>query len=301
MAKIIVSTGRGGTGKTTFVALAARYLEPPFLLIDLDPDQNLADMLGINLDNESTITVSDALYNIIQKKKSSTEFNSIPLPNQMEYLLQSNCLYEGKNFDLLTLGTKLIPGCYCVPDDLLRQNIPRLAKNYKSVVIDSPAGVEHLNRKVTSNINELFILVDPSIKSVKHITRVKDITKGVGIHYDHLYVIGNYEFDQTTEGYLREVNQDYIGKVEYDKELRKYNLNGKSLLELGDDSPACLSIRRIMEKSKLLKFKKTNNQVKKLEMQISDLKARFPTHSVPLSMIEELEDLEEKLADAKMK
>ncbi len=148
-------------------------------------------------------------------------------------------------FDLLTLGMKLIPGCYCVPDDLLRQNIPRLAKNYKSVVIDSPAGVEHLNRKAASNINELFF-VDPSIKSINHITRVEKITKGVGIYYDHLYVIGNYEFDQTTEDYLRNVSQDYIGEIEYDKELRQYNLNGKSLLELGDDSPACLSVRRML-------------------------------------------------------
>ena len=301
MSKIIVSTGRGGTGKTTFVALAARFLESPFLLIDLDPDQNLADMLGINLDNEPTITVSDALYNIIQKKKSSTEFNSIPLPNQMEYLLQSDCLYEGSNFDLLTLGTKLIPGCYCVPDDLLRKNIPTLAKNYKSVVIDSPAGVEHLNRKVTSSINELFILVDPSIKSIKHITRVKNITEGVGIHYDHLYVIGNYEFDRTAEDYLREVNRDYIGKVEYDKELREYNLKGKSLLDLRDDSPACLSVREIMEKSKLSNFKKANSQVKKLEQQIDDLKARLPAHSVPPSMIEELEKLEKELDEAQKK
>jgi len=255
MAEIIVSTGRGGTGKTTFVALAARYLESPFLLIDLDPDQNLADMLAINLDNEPIMTVSDALYGIIQKRKSSTEFNSIPLLSQMEYLLQSDCLYEGEKFDLLTLGTKLIPGCYCAADDLLKQNIPRLAKNYKNVVIDSPAGVEHLNRKVTSNINELFILLDPSIKSLKHIKRVEDITKSVGIHYDHLYIVGNYEFDQEMEDYLRKVNQNYIGKVEYDKELREYNLNGKSLLELHDDSPACLSIREIMEKSRLLKVK----------------------------------------------
>ena len=255
MAKIIVSTGRGGTGKTTFVALAARYLKSPFLLIDLDPDQNLADMLGINLDNEPIMTVSDALYGIIQKRKSSTEFNSTPLHSQMEYLLQSDCLYEGKNFDLLTLGMKLIPGCYCAADDLLKRNIPRLAKNYKNVVIDSPAGVEHLNRKVTSNIDELFILLDPSIKSLKHIKRVEDITKSVGIHYDHLYIVGNYEFDQEMEDYLRKVNQNYIGKVEYDKELREYNLNGKSLLELRDDSPACLSIRKIMEKSSLLKVK----------------------------------------------
>jgi len=56
-----------------------------------------------------------------------------------------------------------------------------------------------------------------------------------------------------------------------------------------------------IEKGRLLNFKKTKNQVKKLEQQIDDLKARLPAHSISPSMIEELEDLEEKLADAKMK
>ena len=252
MTTIIVSTGRGGTGKTTFVALTARYLESPVLLIDLDPDENLADMLGIDLKNQPIMTVSDALYGVIQKRKSNSELNSIPLHSQMEYLIQSDCLYEGKNFDLLTLGTKLIPGCYCVPDDLLRQNIPRLAKNYKNVVIDSPAGVEHLNRKVTQNIDELFIFLDPSIKSIKHIKRVKDITKSVGICYNNMYIIGNDEFDQGAEDYLRKVTQNYIGKIEYDEKVRAYNLNGKSLLELPDDSPACYSVKKILRDTKII-------------------------------------------------
>jgi len=252
MAKIIVSTGRGGTGKTTFVALTARYLESPSLLIDLDPDQNLADMLGIDLENEPIMTISDALYGIIEKRKSSTEFDSIPLHKQMEYLIQSDCLYEGKNFDLLTLGTKLIPGCYCVPDDLLRQNIPRLAKNYKNVVIDSPAGVEHLNRKVTQDIDELFIFLDPSIKSIKHIKRVKDIAKSVGIRYNNIHIVGNHEFDQGAEDYLCKVTQDYIGKIEYDEKVMEYNLNGKSLLELPDDSPACLSVKKFLRDTKII-------------------------------------------------
>ena len=204
-------------------------------------------MLGIDLENELIKTVSDALYGIMQKRKTSAEFSSVPLHNQMEYVLQSDCLYEGEKFDMVTLGTKLIPGCYCAPDDLLKQNIPRLAKNYKNVVIDSPAGVEHLNRKVTQDINDLFIFLDPSIKSIKHIKRVEDITKGVGIRYDHLYTVGNYEFDNGTEEYLRKHSPDYIGKIEYDKTLRDYNLGGKSLLSLSDDSPACLSIKRILE------------------------------------------------------
>ena len=247
MAKIIVSTGRGGTGKTTFVALAARYLESPSLLIDLDPDQNWADMLGINLEKTPVKTISDALYGVIQKRKSGKEFDSTPLHHQMEYLLQSDCLYEGKNFDLLTLGVKLVPGCYCVPDDLLKENIPRLSNSYKNVVIDSPAGVEHLNRKVTSDINDLFIFLDPSLKSIKHIKRVEDITKSVGIHYINLYIIGNHEFEPDTEDYLHKITQHYIGKIQYDAELRNYNLNGKSLLGLPDNSPACLSIKKILK------------------------------------------------------
>jgi CO dehydrogenase maturation factor len=165
----------------------------------------------------------------------------------MEYLLQSDCLYEGRNFDLLTLGTKLIPGCYCVPDDLLKENIPRLSKSYKNVVIDSPAGVEHLNRKVTSDISDLFIFLDPSLKSIKHIKRVEDITRSVGIRYERIYVVGNHEFEPTAEGRLREATQHYIGKMRYDAELREYNLNGKSLLELPDDSPACSSAKKILK------------------------------------------------------
>jgi len=247
MTEIIVSTGRGGTGKTTFVALAARYLESPFLLIDLDPDQNLSDMLGIDLTEKSVITVSDALYNVIEKRKKPPEFSSIPLNQQMEYLINSDCLYEGKGFDLLTLGTKLIPGCYCVPDDLLKQNIPRLAQNYKNVVVDSPAGVEHLNRKVTRDIDRLFIFLDPSLKSIKHIKRVEDVTRGVGIRYKNLYIVGNHEFDPEAEDSLRRINRHYIGKVAYDKKLKEYNLIGRSLLELPDDSPACLSVRRILK------------------------------------------------------
>lgn len=56
-----------------------------------------------------------------------------------------------------------------------------------------------------------------------------------------------------------------------------------------------------IERGKLLNFKKINNQVKKLQEQMADLKARLPAHSVSPSMIEKLEELEEKLAEAKRK
>ena len=91
--------------------------------------------------------------------------------------------------------------------------------------------------------------MDPSRKSIKHMERVKKITKEVGINYKHLYLVGNYEFDDETEKYLQDIGETYLGKIDYDASVRDYNLRGKSLLELHEESPACLSIRRILEKA----------------------------------------------------
>jgi len=247
MARKIVSTGRGGTGKSTFVALATRYLNPPILLIDLDPDQSLADMVGVDLERETVATVSSALYDILQERRSDPQLGPMGLPERMAYLLQVNCLYESERFDLIALGTKLTEGCYCAPDNLLKMTIPRLAKNYANVLIDSPAGLEHLNRKVFSDVNELFVLLDPSMKSMNHVARVRAITREIGISYDHFYLVGNHRFREGMEEHIQPAQGiSYLGKIDYDASVEEYNLNGTSLLELPGDSPACLSVKRIL-------------------------------------------------------
>jgi CO dehydrogenase maturation factor len=245
MGKKIVVTGRGGTGKSTFAALASRYLAAPMLLIDIDPDQSLAEMLGIDLEEEEVKTVSDALYDIIEDRRHDGG-NPMPLHDRMEYLLNRECLYEGKRFDLIVLGTKLTEGCYCVPDDLIKTIIPRLANHYPNVVIDSPAGLEHLNRKIVSDIDDLFVILDPSSKSLKHVARIKDITHQIGISYSHLYLVGNYDFDKATEEYLGSTGETYLGKIKYDTDVQGYNLAGKSLLDLPENSPASLSVKGIL-------------------------------------------------------
>jgi len=218
------------------------------LLIDIDPDQSLAEMLGIDMEKEGVRTISEALYDIIEERRSDGG-NPMPLHDRMEYLLNRECLYEGKRFDLLVLGTKLTEGCYCVPDDLIKTIIPRLVNHYPNVVIDSPAGLEHLNRKIVSDIDDLFVILDPSSKSLKHIARVKDLTHQIGISYSHLYLVGNYNFDKDTEEYLRSTGDAYLGKIEYDASVQQYNLAGRSLLELPEDSPASSSVREILARA----------------------------------------------------
>lgn len=248
MVKIIVSTGRGGTGKTTFIALASKYLGSPQLLVDLDPDQNLAEMLGVDLEEERIKTISDALFDI-QIGKDYKELASMPLPERIKYLFYSSCVYESKGFDLISLGVKFTRGCYCAPNNLLRGIIPQLANDYAYTLIDSPAGLEHLNRQVLSEIEDMFVILDPSSKSLRNVQRTRKLAEEIGIRIGNFYIIGNHRYEEGMEKYLRDIDGIFFGNVNYDKEVEKYNLTGRSLLELPDDSPACLSVKRIMEKA----------------------------------------------------
>lgn len=251
MARNIVSTGRGGAGKSTFVALMSRYLIPPSLLIDLDPDLSLADMLGIDFHKEGKRTVVEALYDAVDERKRGGS-PLTPVEDRFQGLIWSDCLYEGKGFDVLTLGTKDLEGCYCFPDHLLRKIISQLSKNYRNVVVDSPAGLEHLNRNIVSQVDDLFVVLDPSDKSLIHIKKIKAILKEVGTMYDHFYVLANYMFDEESERYFKDTGEIYLGKIDYDKRVEEYNLRGESLRKLPDDSPACRSVKRILEKAGLI-------------------------------------------------
>lgn len=251
MAKKIVSTGRGGAGKSTFVALMSRYLKPPSLLIDLDPDLSLADMLGIDYQKEGKRTIVEALYDAVKERQRGGS-PLTPVEDRFKGFVWGDCLYEGKGFDVLTLGTKDLEGCYCYPDHLLRRTISELSKNYTHVVVDSPAGLEHLNRNIVSQVDDMFVVLDPSDKSLIHIKKIKAILKEVGTMYDHFYVLANYMFDEESERYLKDTGEIYIGKIAYDKNVEEYNLKGESLQKLPDDSPACRSVRKILEKAGLV-------------------------------------------------
>jgi len=246
MSRVIVSTGRGGTGKSTFVALASRCLNSPKLLIDLDPDESLADMLGIDLEGMGKKTISAMLYEFIREKDGRSGYN---LFSELLSRILDDCLYREEKFDFISLGTKFAVGCYCAPDAVLKDFIPTVAKDYEEVIVDSPAGLEHFNRKVVVDIDDLFVILDPSEKSVKHIERVLGIVRGLKVNYSHLYLIGSHRFTEETEEYLRSSGETYLGKIEYDGEVKKYNLEGKSLLDLPENSPALHSVKKVLAKA----------------------------------------------------
>lgn len=249
MSETIIVTGRGGAGKSTFTALAARCLPSPPLLIDADPDQSLAQLLGADLGEQQINTISDALHKL-QTGEEYEELDSMPLAKKVDYLLNISCLYEGSGFDLVTLGVKWTRGCYCAPNSVLQSVIPQLAANYRYTFVDSPAGLEHVNRRIVSEVDDVFAMIDPSSKALRNAKRLSEIADSIGITYRELYLVGNHRFREGMEARARDLDgTTYLGRVEPDARVQEFDWEGRSLIELPDESPAASSVRRILNQA----------------------------------------------------
>ncbi len=250
--KRLVTMGRGGSGKTTFVALMTKYFieknETPLLLIDSDPDQNLSEMVGIDLREEGRKTVSELLVETFLEGGGTTV--GIPPSERLESKIWEVGLYEGEYFDFMAIGTKFIEGCYCLPNTALKNALGGLTKSYEYVLIDSPGGLEHLNRRIASEVDDIFDIIDPSQKSFHHVERAYRVAKEVKIDFNNFYVVGgNRVPEEWEEEVEKRTKLEYLGKISYDKEVENYVLYGKPLLNLPETSQAYNSVKKILQKA----------------------------------------------------
>jgi len=248
--KTLVTIGRGGTGKTSFVSLMTKYFIEkgitPLLLVDADPDQNLGEMVGIDLKEKGKMTVSELLVQTFLEEGGTTV--GVPPTERIESRIWTYGMYESDHFDFIALGTKWVEGCYCLPNAALKGALESLTKNYKYVLIDSPAGLEHLNRRITSKVDDIFDIIDPSKKSFSHIERAYRIAKEVKIDFKNFYIVGGFRFpEELKEKAGKNLELQYLGKISRDEKVEDYVLAGKSLLDLPSDSPAYVSVKNVLK------------------------------------------------------
>jgi CO dehydrogenase maturation factor len=249
-AKTIVTMGRGGTGKTSFVTLMARYLiekqATPLLLVDSDPDQNLAEMVGVDLEAAGKKTIAELLSDTFIARGGTTV--GIPPSRRIESRIWSEGLYEGEDFDLIAVGTKWVEGCYCLPDAALKNALGAITKNYRYVLIDSPGGLEHLNRKIAGSVEVIFDVMGPSHKSFLHVQRAYRIIRETGITFDRFFVICGYSCSEDLAARVTaETGLPCPGKISEDPLVASSVLGGRSLLEIPGSSPAYRSVVSILD------------------------------------------------------
>ena len=250
--KTLVTMGRGGTGKTSFVALMTKYFiekkDTPLLLVDVDPDQNLAEMVGVDLESAGKRTISELLVETFIDRGGTSV--GIPPTERIEGRIWEKGVFESDNFDLIAVGTKWAEGCYCLPDAALKGALGAILKNYRYILIDSPAGLEHLNRRITTKVDEVFDVIGPSKKSFDHVKRAVRIAKEVRIDIKKFSIIGGFLFPEHLDTMAKKTfHEAYLGRIAYDKNVEEFVLAGNSLLNLPKNAPAYLSLKRIMEKA----------------------------------------------------
>ena len=251
MTKTIAVAGKGGTGKTTIAALLTEFLSQKGLVlaVDADPSTNLSQVLGLPLDDAKTVgRIREKMAEDVSKDRLS------PTIAKPEYLFSKiiESLVESKGFDLLSMGRPEGPGCYCASNEFLRASLDKLVKDYKYsyIVMDCEAGMEHISRQTTRDVDVLLIMSDPTMKGVTTAARMNELIRELRSNVGKVGLIINRirgELSSEIKKAIDESSLQVIALIPEDPNMGNLEMKGTPVTELPQDSPLRLKIKEIAE------------------------------------------------------
>lgn len=259
MSTTIALAGKGGVGKTTVAAMIIKYLAQnqagSILAIDADPSSNLNMVLGLDLE----WTVGDIREDMLEQVKASLTNGGAAMgalpggANKRDYLDYHirSALAEGSRFDLIAMGRGEGQGCYCAVNHTLRGVIDEINKRYAFVLIDNEAGMEHLSRRTTRDVQHLLIVSDPTQRGLVAAGRIAKMCKELDINIEKAYLILNRlqgEISADLQAFVKKMDLPLLGTIPADDDLTTFEFSGRPLVELGDESPVYQAVARLMSK-----------------------------------------------------
>ena len=259
MTTTIALAGKGGTGKTTVSAMIIKYLinkgKGPILAIDADPSANLNMVLGVDLEftiggiREGMLKQVQSAQNVTGAARGSIA-GGMSKHEYLDYEIHSS-LIESDKFDLLAMGRSEGPGCYCAVNHNLRDILDKLSHNYPYVLMDNEAGMEHLSRRTTQDVDHLFIISGPTQRGLSAAANIVDLKDELEIRIKNTYFILNRvpgEIPTPLQERIDKLEVPFLGPIPADNNVMEYDFSGKPLIELEDDSPVYLAVAAMMEK-----------------------------------------------------
>lgn len=250
MTTTIALAGKGGTGKTTVAALLVRHLVRrrlgTVLAIDADPSSNLNLVLGLSL----TTTVGEIREALLAGVQNGSVGTGITRHDFLQTEIRL-AVEEGGHVDLLAMGRPEGQGCYCSVNHMLREIIDGFSQHYDFVVIDNEAGLEHLSRRTTRDVDILIVVTDPTVRGTKTAAGIVKLADELHINVGRtMLVVNRVEGDlppplrQALDG----LNTALTGVIPADPCVAEYDAVGRPLVELGADSTAARAIEALAEK-----------------------------------------------------
>ncbi len=232
----IALAGKGGTGKTTVAGMLVKYLvqngKTPVLAVDADANANLNEVLGLE--------VSDTLGNAREEMKKGHVPSGMTKNVFMSMKLEQ-AVIDADGYDLVVMGQPEGSGCYCAANTLLTGFLEKLTGNYPYVVMDNEAGMEHISRLTTRNVDVLLIVADTSRRAIQAGLRINQLAHDLRIGIGKSYLIVNQVREALPDTALRFIQKDglaLIGTIPQDDTVYTCDLEGHPMTEISADNQA---------------------------------------------------------------
>jgi CO dehydrogenase maturation factor len=155
-------------------------------------------------------------------------------------------LVEAEGFDLIAMGRPEGSGCYCFANDLLSECMVQLERNYRFIVIDTEAGMEHISRGTIGKPDMLLIVSDPGARGLRTITRIKEIATQLGLEPGRIHIVFNRFKSGTAPVDIG--NEPPIAIIPDDPMVEGADLAATPVSNIPADSPARVTVRELAEK-----------------------------------------------------
>ena len=234
-------------GKTTLAGTLARLFARDgynVIAIDADPDMNLASALGV-AKNPRPITD----YKEMVQERASAEFGMFKLNPKVDDVIEKCGCVGPDGVKLAVMGTIDTggSGCMCPETAFLRALLRHVILREKDLVIlDMEAGIEHLGRGTTRGVDVMIAVVEPGLRSVETLERIKRLAKDLGIERVMAVINKAPEEQAKIREKLAEMNVPVLGMIPFDRSLMDADLAGMSPLDVG--GPGIEAIKEIKGK-----------------------------------------------------
>ena len=244
----IAVAGKGGSGKTTLAALMIRELvaagRGPVLAVDADANANLGEVLGLT----ASETIADILAEVADDRRSRP--GGMSKADYLNFRLHQ-ALVESPEIDLLVMGGPEGPGCYCYANNLLRGFIEQKARDYPVLVLDNEAGLEHLSRRTTRQVDVLFLVSDATVRGIRAADRIRRLAVRLELGIGRFCLVVNRVRDGTLSELESEIGRTGIepaGWLPFDPAVETWDRQGRPLVQLPDEAPVVAAVRGIVNR-----------------------------------------------------
>lgn len=242
----IALAGKGGTGKTTIAGLLVKYLSTtgrtPILAVDADANANLNEVLGL----EITDTLGQAREDMKKGEVPSGMTKDVFISMRLE-----QAVIETNAYDLIVMGQPEGAGCYCAANTLLTNCLERLTSNYAYLVVDNEAGMEHISRLTTRDMDVLLIVSDSSRRGLQAALRIYELARRLNIGIKRSCLVINQIKDAAAADALAEIQADGLemaGIVPDDRAVYEFDLEGRPIVDIPPENAAVQAAFEIFAK-----------------------------------------------------